>query len=111
MEKIVTFKDFTKIDLRVGTIVKVTNFPEARKPAYKLTIDFGSLGLRKTSAQITIKYKKEQLLSRQVIALINIPKRQIVNIMSECLILGAVNANAVTLLKPEHQTINGSSVS
>lgn len=111
MDKIITFEDFTKVDLRVGTIIEVNDFPEARQPAYQLTIDFGTLGIRKTSAQITTLYKKEDLLSRQIIAVINFPKKQIAKFMSECLVLGAVKGKDVILLNPEHQVQNGSRVS
>jgi len=111
MENIITFEDFTKIDLRVGTIIEVNEFPEARNPAYQLTIDFGALGIKKSSAQITTLYKKEELLARQIVAVVNFPNKQIAKFMSECLVLGAVNGKDVTLLKPEHVVKNGSSVS
>ena len=111
MDDTITFEDFSKVDLRVGTIVEVEDFPEARNPAYKLTIDFGDLGLRKSSAQITTLYAKDDLINRQVIAVINFPKKQIANFMSECLVLGAVNDNDVMLLQPEVQVKNGSNVS
>ena len=110
MEKITTFEDFTKIDIRVGTVIKVDSFPEANKQAYKLTINFGSLGSRKTSAQITFRYKLEQLLDLQVIAIVNLKNKQIANTISNCLILGAVNNDDVILLKPEQHIPNGSSV-
>lgn len=111
MNDTITFEDFSKVDLRVGTIVEVEDFPEARNPAYKLTIDFGDLGLRKSSAQITTLYTKDDLINRQVIAVINFPKKQIATFMSECLVLGAVNDNDVMLLQPEVQVKNGSNVS
>ncbi|WP_456439937.1 tRNA-binding protein [Psychroserpens sp.] len=111
MDNIITFEDFTKVDLRVGTIIEVNDFPEARQPAYKLTIDFGTLGIKKTSAQITTLYKKEELLNRQIVAVINFPKKQIAKFMSECLILGVVNGKDVMLLNPENQVENGSIVS
>jgi len=110
MNETITFEDFTKVDLRVGTIIKVEDFPEARKPAYKLTIDFGDLGVKKSSAQITTLYRKEDLLQRQIVAVVNFPKKQIANFMSECLVLGAVKAKDVMLLKPELVVKNGSSV-
>lgn len=110
MNETITFEDFTKVDLRVGTIIKVEDFPEARKPAYKLTIDFGDLGIKKSSAQITTLYRKEDLLQRQIVAVVNFPKKQIANFMSECLVLGAVNAKDVTLLSPERKVKEGSSV-
>lgn len=111
MEQTITFEDFSKTDLRVGTIIKVNDFPNARKPAYQLTIDFGDLGIKKTSAQVTTLYKKEDLLDKQIVAVVNFPKKQIANFMSECLILGAVNGNDVILLNPEHKVKNGSVVS
>lgn len=111
MSNTIQFDDFVKIDLRVGTILEVTNFPEARNPAYQLTIDFGDLGIKKTSAQITTLYKKEDLLQKQIVAVVNFPKKQIANFMSECLVLGAVNGKEVTLLNPENKVKNGSVVS
>lgn len=111
MNKPITFEDFTKVDLRVGTIIDVNDFPEARNPAYQLTIDFGDLGIKKSSAQITRLYKKEDLLNRQIVAVVNFPKKQIAKFMSECLVLGAVNGNDVILLNPETKLKNGSIVS
>jgi len=111
MSNTIAFEDFTKIDLRVGTIIKVNDFPETRNPAYQLTIDFGELGLKKSSAQITTLYTKEDLLNRQIVAVINFPEKQIANFMSECLVMGAVNGKDVILLKPEHKVKNGSTVS
>lgn len=111
MDNIITFEDFTKVDLRVGTIIEVNDFPEARQPAYQLTINFGALGIKKSSAQITTLYKKENLLNRQIVAVVNFPKKQIAKFMSQCLILGAVNGKDVVLLSPEHQVENGSVVS
>lgn len=110
MEKIVKFEDFSKVDLRVGTIIDVNDFPKARRPAYQLTIDFGGLGIKKSSAQITTRYTKEQLLNRQIVAVVNFPKKQIANFMSECLVMGAVNGEDVVLLRAEHPIPNGSSV-
>ncbi|GAA4883598.1 tRNA-binding protein [Flaviramulus aquimarinus] len=111
MNDIITFDDFIKIDLRIGTIIEVNDFPEARKPAYQLTIDFGDLGIKKSSAQITKLYKKEDLLQRQIVAVINFPKKQIAKFSSACLVLGAVNGNDVILLSPESKVKNGSVVS
>ncbi|WP_299550140.1 tRNA-binding protein [Seonamhaeicola sp.] len=108
--KTIVFEDFTKIDLRVGTIIEVNDFPEARNPAYQLTIDFGDLGVKKSSAQITTLYKKEDLLHRQIVAIINFPKKQIARFMSECLVLGAVNGKDIILLNPENKVKNGSVV-
>lgn len=110
-DNIITFEDFTKVDLRVGTIVEVHDFPNAKKPAYQLTIDFGDLGIRKSSAQIMTKYRKEDLENRQIIAVVNFPKKQIANFMSECLVVGAVKENDVFLLHPESKVKNGSQVS
>jgi len=107
----ITFEDFSKVDLRVGTIIEVNDFPEAKKPAYKLTIDFGPLGIRKSSAQITTLYKKDELLNKQIVAVVNFPKKQIAQFMSECLVLGAVNGKDVILLNPENKVANGSMVS
>jgi tRNA-binding protein len=106
----ITFEDFTKVDLRVGTIIEVRDFPEAKNSAYQLTIDFGTLGIKKSSAQITTLYNKNELLNRQVVAVINFPKKQIAKFMSECLLLGAVNGKDVILLKPEDKVGNGSVV-
>lgn len=110
MNKIITFEDFTKVDLRIGTIVGVNDFPEARNPAYQLTIDFGELGIKKSSAQITTIYHKKDLLNRQIVAIVNFPKKQIAKFMSECLVMGAVKANDVYLLSPETKVKNGSTV-
>lgn len=107
----ITFEDFSKVDLRVGTIIEVNDFPEARNPSYQLTIDFGALGIKKSSAQITTLYKKEELLNRQIVAVVNFPNKQIAKFMSECLVLGAVDGKAVILLKPEEKIKNGSVVS
>lgn len=106
----ISFEDFTKVDLRVGTIIEVNNFPEARNPAYQLTIDFGDLGIKKSSAQITTLYTKEALLNRQIVATVNFPKKQIATFMSECLVMGAVEGTDVILLKPEVKVNNGTSV-
>ena len=111
MDNTITFEDFTKIDIRVGTIIEVNDFPEARNPAYQLTIDFGDFGIKKTSAQVTTRYSKDDLLQRQILAVVNFPKKQIARFMSECLILGAVNNKDVILLKPEQKVKNGSIVS
>ena len=92
MSDTITFEDFSKIDLRVGTITEVNDFPEARKPAYKLSIDFGDLGIKKTSAQITALYSKDDLLGKQIVANVNFSEKQIANFMSQCLIVGAVDS-------------------
>jgi tRNA-binding protein len=111
MDNIITFEDFTKVDLRIGTITEVEDFPNARKPAYQLTIDFGDLGIKKSSAQITTQYTKENLLNRQIVAVVNFPKKQIADFMSECLVVGAVKENDVFLLHPETKVKNGMVVS
>ncbi|WP_299796349.1 tRNA-binding protein [uncultured Maribacter sp.] len=112
MEETITWQDFSKIDMRVGTIVAALDFPEARNPSYKLHIDFGNeLGIRKTSAQITEKYSKEDLIGLQVTAVVNFPKKQIANFMSECLILGAVDNSSVVLLQPQMKVPNGLKIS
>lgn len=107
-----SWADFEKVEMRVGTIVEAHDFPEARNPSYQLLIDFGSeIGLRKTSAQITLLYSKEELVGKQVVAVINFPKKQIANIMSECLVLGAVDGKKVTLLEPGRKVENGLRIS
>lgn len=111
MSNTITFEDFTKLDLRVGTIIEVNDFPEARNPAYQLTIDFGALGIKKSSAQITTLYKKDDLLNRQIVAVVNFPTKQIARFKSECLVLGAVDGKDVILLNPENKVKNGSVVS
>ena len=88
MKEEINFEDFLKVDMRVGTIIEVNDFPKARKPAYQLTIDFGGLGIKKSSAQITDLYTKDDLQNRQVTAIVNFKPRQIANFMSECLVLG-----------------------
>lgn len=109
MENSLSWNDFEKVDMRVGTIVEVYDFPEARKPAYQLLIDFGNdLGLKKSSAQITKLYAKEELIGKQIIAVVNFPKKQIGNFMSECLVLGAVgSANDIVLLTADMRVENG----
>ncbi|WP_341199550.1 tRNA-binding protein [Croceibacter atlanticus] len=103
-----TWSEFERVDMRVGTIFEVKDFPEARNPAYKLSIDFGEMfGVKKTSAQITTQYSKEDLIGRQIIAVVNFPKKQIATFMSECLVLGAVNGKDVTLLHPDLKVENG----
>ena len=105
----ISWKDFEKVEMRIGTITEVSDFPEAKNPAYKMLIDFGEeIGQRKTSAQITKRYKKEELLDRQIVAVVNFPKKQIANIMSECLVLGAVGEeNDIVLLNPDFRVQNG----
>ena len=105
----ITWQDFEKLDIRTGTILDAQDFPNAKKPAYQLTVDFGFLGIKKTSAQITALYKKEDLIGLQILAIVNFPKKQIANFMSECLILGVYGENnEVTLIHPGLKTENGS---
>jgi tRNA-binding protein len=107
----ISWADFDKIDLRVGTIIDIEDFPEARNPAYKLKIDFGELGIKKSSAQITKLYSKQALLHQQVIAVINFPPKQIATFQSECLVLGVMGENKkVILLQPEQPATNGSKI-
>jgi tRNA-binding protein len=104
----ITWDDFEKVDIRCGTIIDVKDFPKAQKPAYQLLIDFGALGQKRSSAQITVHYKKEELLNRQVIAVVNFPPKQIADFISECLVLGIYDENKnVILLQPERQVSNG----
>ena len=108
----IKWNDFEKIEMRVGTVIGIEDFPEAKKPAYKLTIDFGELGIKRSSAQITKLYNREELLNRQIIAVTNFPRKQISNFFSECLVLGVVqNDGAVVLLSVDQKTANGSRVS
>jgi len=100
--------EFDKVDMRVGTIIEIEDFPEANKPAYRMMIDFGKeIGIKKSSAQLTEKYNKEDLLGEQIVAVVNFPKKQIANLQSECLVLGAVDKMAVTLLQPRDKIENG----
>lgn len=105
----ITWNDFEKIEIRVGTIIEVNDFPKARKPAYQLKIDFGEdIGIKKSSAQITDLYQKEVLLGKQVVAVVNFPAKQIANFFSECLILGVTGEEkGIVLLSPEQETKNG----
>lgn len=99
VQKHILWQDFKKVEMRVGTILKANDFPEASKPAYQLTIDFGTeLGIKKSSAQITKRYSKEDLIGKQIIAVVNFPKKQIGKFMSECLVLGSVNKDDIVLL-------------
>ena len=111
MKPAITFEDFLKIDLRIGTIIEVNDFPKAKKPAYQLQIDFGALGIKKTSAQITDLYTKEDLLHKQVAAIVNFKPRQIANFMSEVLVLGIYNTQGkVVLLQPTKEVENGEQI-
>ena len=107
----INWDDFEKIDMRVGTIISVSDFPNARKPAYQLSIDFGEKGIKTSSAQITNRYTKAELAGKQVIAVINFPPKQIGNFFSECLVLGVYNENKeVILLQPGMGVKNGCKV-
>lgn len=111
MSETIAFDDFLKVDIRVGTILEVNDFPKAKKPAYQLTIDFGALGIKKSSAQITDLYSKEELVHRQVSAIVNFKPRQIANFLSEVLVLGVYNTDGdVVLLKSAKTIINGEQV-
>lgn len=104
----ITWEDFEKIDIRAGTITEVSDFPKAKKPAYQLKIDFGALGILQSSAQITTHYSKVDLEGRQVIAVVNFPRKQIANFFSECLVLGLYNTDGeVILVQPEQPIANG----
>ena len=105
----INWNDFEKVEIRVGTILKAEDFPKAKKPAYQLTIDFGEkLGVKRSSAQITNRYSIEDLEGKQIVAVVNFPKKQIANFMSECLVLGSVGANNdIVLLNPDHKVENG----
>lgn len=103
-----SWSDFTKVEMRVGTIRSAEVFAEVRNPAYKMIVDFGAFGQKKTSAQITKLYQPEELIGRQVIAVVNFPPKQIANIMSECLVLGLVGEEKdVILIGPDRQVENG----
>lgn len=108
----ISFDDFSKLDIRIGTIVDVQDFDKARKPAYQLKIDFGSLGIKQSSAQITSLYSKSALLNRQIIAIVNFERKQIANFFSECLILGVANSDGkIVLLQSDKPIKNGTSIS
>ena len=106
----IDYNTFEKIDLRVGTIISANDFPEAKEPAFQLKIDFGPLGVLQSSAQVTKRYSLEELLDRQVIAVVNIGTRKIVNFESQCLVLGATEEKDVILLAPESKLVNGQQI-
>ena len=104
----IEWQDFEKIDIRVGTVVEVSDFPKAKKPAYQLSIDFGELGIKKSSAQITDFYEKQELIGKQVMAVVNFPPKQIANFFSECLVLGVyTDKKEVVLIGPDRKVANG----
>jgi tRNA-binding protein len=108
MKKEISWSDFEKIDIRVGTIIDAKTFDKARNPAYILQVDFGSeLGIKKTSAQITEQYQPSDLLSKQVLAVVNFPPKQIADIMSDCLVLGVYTESGVVLLATDKTVKNG----
>jgi tRNA-binding protein len=105
----ITWNDFEKVELRVGTILEAIDFPEARKPAYKVKVDFGEFGIRWSSAQITKHYKKEELVGRQIVGVVNFPKKQIANFMSEFLVTGFADENGdIVLTAIDKKVPNGS---
>ncbi|WP_396169418.1 tRNA-binding protein [Flavobacterium sp.] len=104
----IDWKDFEKVEMRIGTILDAQDFPEAKNPAYQLIIDFGEeIGIKKSSAQITKRYSKEDLIGKQIIAVVNFPKKQIGKFNSECLVLGSVNGEDIVLLTPDLKVQNG----
>lgn len=106
----INFEDFQKVDIRIGTILEVNDFPKARVPAFQLKIDFGSLGIKNSSAQLTSLYQKEDLLNKQVLAVVNFKAKQIANFKSECLVLGVQNDKDVVLLRAQQGVKNGTQV-
>lgn len=107
----ISWQDFEKIDVRSGTIIAAEDFPAAKKPAYQLTIDFGPLGIKRSSAQITHHYEKENLIGKTIVAVVNFPIKQIANFFSECLVLGVYDTEGqVVLLQPERPVANGQKI-
>ena len=104
----IEWRDFEKIDIRVGTVVEVSDFPKAKKAAFQLSIDFGELGIKKSAAQITDFYEKQELIGKQVMAVVNFPPKQIANFFSECLVLGVyTDKKEVVLIGPDRKVANG----
>ncbi|RAJ94007.1 tRNA-binding protein [Larkinella arboricola] len=111
MENTISWADFEKVEILTGTVIAVDAFPEARKPAYKLTIDFGPKGIKQSSAQLTRLYQPDDLLGMQIVSVVNFPPKQIATFKSECLVLGAIGTDGeVTLLQTERKTENGSRI-
>lgn len=103
-----TIDDFSKLDIRVGTVLDAKPFPKARRPAYQLTVDFGAeIGMKRSSAQITEHYRPEELVGMQVLAVVNFPPRQIADFMSEVLVLGTYSEGGVILITPQQPAANG----
>lgn len=110
-KKMLQWSDFEKIDIRVGTLLEVLPFPEARKPAYKLSVDFGPIGILNSSAQVTSLYTRDELVGKQVIAVVNFPPKRIAGFTSQCLVMGIYNEdNDVVLLQPERPVKNGQKI-
>jgi tRNA-binding protein len=108
MPTLIEWSDFEKIDIRVGTILEINDFPKAKRPAWQLTIDFGELGIKKSSAQITDLYEQQELIGRQVLAVVNFPPKQVANFFSECLVLGVyTDKKEVVLVGPDRRVENG----
>lgn len=108
MENTISWLDFEKVEMRVGTIIEAHDFPEAKKPAYQLSIDFGKeIGVKKSSAQITKHYTRNELIGKQIIAVVNFNKKQIGKFISECLVLGSVNEDSIVLLTTDCKVENG----
>ena len=111
MADLISFDDFLKVDIRTGTILEVHDFPKARKPAYQLKIDFGDLGVKQSSAQITDLYTKDELLGKQIAAIVNFKSKQIANFISECLVLGVANKKGeIVLLQNSQKVTNGEAI-